>query len=171
MPPKKKKEDKSKELKKALKNAEKKAEKYLNQLKYSKAELENFKKQNQRHIQQIIDRANGHLLRQLLPVVDELELMMAANNSNNKTLQGIEMVHKKLIKILESEGCKPIISVGNPFDPFKHEAVLEVETNEQLDSYVLEEMRKGYTYKDRILRASMVKVARSPAKNEEKENE
>ena len=171
MPPKKKKEDKSKELKKALKDAENKAEKYLNQLKYAKADLENYKKQNQRHVQQIIDRANGQLLEQLLPVVDELEIVMTFSDSDDKTLQGIEMVHKKLVKILENEGCKPIDSVGKPFDPFKHEAVLEIETNEQLDGYVLEEMRKGYTYKDRVLRASMVKVARSPANYEEEKNE
>jgi molecular chaperone GrpE len=169
MPPKKKK-SKVKELEVSLKEAESKADNYLNQLKYVKADLENLKKQNQRQVSQIVDRAIGHILMQLLPIVDELGLVLNNNLENPKTHQGIEMIYKKLIKLLESEGCQPIESVGKPFDPFKHEAVFEVETEKQPEGYVLEEIRKGYTYKDRVLRASMVKVARTPFK-EEDENE
>jgi molecular chaperone GrpE len=82
------------------------------------------------------------------------------------------MVRKKLIKVLETEGVRQIEALGYPFDPFKHEAMMDVETEEEPDGYVLEEIRKGYMYKDRVLRASMVKVARNPKKDlEEKDNE
>jgi molecular chaperone GrpE len=168
MPPKKK--NKVKELEESLKEAESKADNYLNQLKYVKADLENLEKQNQRQVSQIIDRANGRILLQLLPIVDELWLIHNNSIGHPKTQQGIEMIYKKLMKLMESEGCQPIEAIGIPFDPFKHEAVFEVETEEQPEGCVLEEIRKGYIYKDRVLRASMVKVARTPV-IEENENE
>ncbi len=64
--------------------------------------------------------------------------------------------------MLEMEGVQPIESLGLKFDPFKHEALMEVETLDVEDGCVAEEIRQGYTYKDRVLRASVVKVARAP---------
>jgi molecular chaperone GrpE len=172
MAPKKKKiTNKIEELEKTLNEAEIKADNYLKQLKYAKADLENLRKQSQRHIAHIIDRANGQLLEQLLPILDEIGLILNSGSTEAQTIQGIGMVYKKLIKILESEGCKPIKAEGTPFDPFKHEAVLEIESEKQPDGFVLEEIRKGYTYKDRVLRPSMVKVARTPKKKEDKKDE
>ena len=161
------------ELEKALTESEKKSEKLLSQLKYAKADLENIQKQNQRRISDIMDRANGRLLEQLVPLMDELTLLAAAENSGDeKVSEAIGMVRNKLIKIMESEGVRSIDALGCPFDPFKHEAMLEVETEEEPDGYILEEIRKGYMYKERVLRASMVKIARTPIKEEEEtENE
>lgn len=156
------------ELEKALTESEKKSEKLLSQLKYAKADLENIQKQNQRRISDIIDRANGRLLEQLVPLMDELTLLAAAENGNDeKVSEAIGMVRNKLIKIMETEGVRPIEALGYPFDPFKHEAMMEVETEEEPEGFVLEEIRKGYMYKERVLRASMVKVARTPKKIEE----
>jgi molecular chaperone GrpE len=81
------------------------------------------------------------------------------------------MVHRKMAKLLESSGVQPIEALGRPFDPFKHEAIVEVETEEEPDGYVLEEVRKGYMFKERVLRATVVKVARSPAEPEEDQDE
>ena len=72
------------------------------------------------------------------------------------------MVERKLMKVLEMEGVQPIEAVGLKFDPFRHEAIMEVETLNFEDGHVAEEIRQGYTYKDKVLRASVVKVAKAP---------
>ena len=146
----------------------------MNQLKYARADLENLRKQTQRQIEEALDRRSRYLLMSLLPIVEELDLAIEAaeNNANAGVLKGVEMVKRKMEKILESEGMTPIEAAGKAFDPHLHEAVLEVETKDHPDGTVIEELRKGYTYKNRVLRASMVKVARNPSsKNGEEEVE
>ena len=155
------------ELETQLKDAENKAEKHLSQLKYAKADLENVQKQSRKRIQDVMDRANGGLLQQLLPLLDEVEILATNDAEKDKLVQGIGMVLKKLQKVMDSEGVRAIEAEGHPFDPFRHDAVMEVETLEEPDGVVVEEVRRGYMYKDRVLRASMVKVARSPKKSEE----
>ena len=155
------------ELETQLKEVETKAEKHLSQLKYAKADLENVQKQSRKRIQDVMDRANGGLLQQLLPLLDEVEILATNDAEKDKLVQGIGMVLKKLQKVMDSEGVRAIEAEGHPFDPFRHDAVMEVETLEEPDGVVVEEVRRGYMYKDRVLRASMVKVARSPKKSEE----
>jgi len=155
------------ELEAALEEERKRAETYLTQLKYAKADLENLGKRTQRNIEDALSRANGRLLMELLPIMDELELAIeAARAGGDGIAEGVEMVRNKLAKVMETEGVAPIQAVGEPFDPRLHEAVLEVETSERLAGTVVEEFRKGYTFKDRVLRASMVKVARSPEEDQ-----
>jgi len=152
-------------LEKNLLETKKQSENYLTQLKYAKADLENLQKQNQKRVEESIDRANIRILNQLLPIADELSLAIA-NLDNEKHSQGVTMVYNKLMKILEQEGIKPIEAVGTIFNPFFHEAILEVETAEFDPGIIVEEIRRGYTYKDKVLRASMVKVARALSKKE-----
>ncbi len=162
--------EKCAELEAALEEANERAEKYLGQLKYARADLENLQKRTQRRIEEAIERANGRLIEQLLPVLDELGLAIeAAGDSDEGIVAGVRMVKGRLEKVLGSEGVRPIEAVGRQFDPHYHEAVLEVETQDHPDGCVLEEIRKGYTYKDRVIRASMVKVARHPSSEEVKE--
>ena len=149
------------ELEASLEDVKKTSEKYLNQLKYAKADLENLQKKTQKRIDEALEKANGRLLMQLLPIIDELDLAIStARNSNGNILEGVEMVKGKIWKIMESEGMTPIISLGKPFDPHIHEAVLEVQTDEVENGFVVEEFRKGYMFKGKVLRPSMVKVAR-----------
>ena len=158
------------ELEEAFREEKEKAETYLNQLKYARADLENLQKRTQRHIDEAMERANGQLLMQLLPILDELELAIAAaKTGDGNILDGVEMVRGKLEKLMEAEGVSSIKAVGEPFDPRLHEAVLEVETSDHPDGIVTEEVRKGYTYRNRMLRASMVKVARNPSSKEDQE--
>ena len=155
------------ELEIQLKEAENKAEKHLSQLKYAKADLENTQKQSQKRMQDVMDRANGGLLQQLLPLLDEMEVLATRDAEKENLVQGMGMVLKKLQKVMDSEGVRVIEAEGHPFDPFRHDAVMEVETSEEPDGVIVEEVLRGYMYKDRVLRASMVKVARSPKKSEE----
>jgi molecular chaperone GrpE len=162
-------------LETSLEDEQKKAEKYLNQLKYAKADLDNLQKQTQRRIDEAVNYANGRLITQLLPIIDELNLAIeAAKTEKGTIIEGLEMVIGKLMKLLSAEGVSPIEAIGKPFNPSFHEAVMEVEANDKPNGIVIEEFRKGYKFKDRVLRASMVKVARSSSSNEvkkEKENE
>ena len=150
------------ELEKQLEISADKAGKLHKDLQYAKADMQNIQKQNQKRLQDVMDRANGSILQQLIPLLDELEILGSKDAEKTKLVEGVQMVQKKLMKVLEQEGVKPIEAHGLKFDPFKHEAIMEVETLDVDDGYVAEELRRGYTYKDRILRASVVKVARAP---------
>ena len=157
------------ELEKKLEEKEKEAGKYLSQLKYAKADLENIQKQSHKRMQEFMDKANGGLLQQLLPLVDEMEILVTRDADKEKLVQGMGMVLKKMQKVMEGEGVRAIEAEGHPFDPYRHDAVMEVETAEEPDGIVLEEVLRGYMYKDRVLRASVVKVARCPREGEEKD--
>jgi molecular chaperone GrpE len=168
-----KKESKSKEvaeLEAKLKEEREKAEMYLNQLKYARADLVNLRKQMQKRIDEEVDRGTQRIMMRLLPIVEEFDLAIEAAREagENSLLEGVEMVRRKLEKMLDSEGVSPIEALGRAFDPHLHEAVLEVETDEHEDGTVVEEIRRGYLYKGRVLRASMVKVARNKNSDEEK---
>jgi len=130
--------------------------------------LENLQKNTQRRIEQIIERANGRLLGELLPITDELDLAIQNVNStkNPEFYNGLQMVKKKLNRLLELEGVKPIDTEGKSFDPHLHEALLEVETTDYPNGSIVEEIRKGYTYNNRVLRASIVKIAKNLEINE-----
>ncbi|MBA7483897.1 nucleotide exchange factor GrpE [archaeon] len=159
-------------LEASLEDEAKKSEKYLSQLKYAKADMENLQKQTQKRIEDTISRANGRLLMQLLPILDELEMAIeASKNGETNIVEGVDMVKDKLQKVMTSEGVTPIDALGEPFNPRYHEAVLEVDTEDHPDGTVIEELRKGYTYNSRVLRASMVKVARNRSSDNDKEED
>ena len=163
-------EEKISELENSLEDERKTSERYLSQLKYARADLENLQKRIQRRIDEAQDKANGRLVMQLLTILDELDLAIsAAENSESGIIEGVEMVRGKLWKLLDAEGLAPIDAFKRPFDPNLHEAVLEVETDEVEDGCVAEECRKGYTFKGKVLRASMVKVAKNSGSNDVKE--
>ncbi len=159
-------------LEASLEDEAKKSEKYLSQLKYAKADMENLQKQTQKRIEDTISRANGRLLMQLLPILDELEMAIeASKNGEGNIVEGVDMVKGKLQKVMEAEGVTTIDALGEPFNPRYHEAVLEVDTENHPDGTVIEELRKGYTYNSRVLRASMVKVAKNRSSDNDKEED
>jgi len=155
-------EQRIEELEKELQSTAELSAKYLNQLKYAKADLENVQKQNQKRLIDVMERANGELLEKLLPLIDELELLYSKDAEKQRLIEGVKMVHGKLARLIESEGITQIETVGEKFDPFKHEAIMEVETLDVPDGCIAEEIRRGYVFKDKVLRASVVKVARAP---------
>jgi len=163
-------EERISELEKLLVESRKQAGTYLTQLKYARADLDNINKQTQRRVDDSIERAIARTLEGLLPIADELKIASSTLKDCNN-VEGLRMIHSKLMKFLESEGVKPIEAVGCPFDPYKHEAITEIETKNYTPGTVAEEIRSGYTYKAKVLRASMVKVARAPSeKKEEKQS-
>jgi len=147
----------------------KRAEDYLTRLKYLQADLENFKKRFDMEAEQIKNYCTERLVIQLLDVVDELEL--AVKNGEISTtpeslLEGVEMTLKKLRKVLEQEGVTPIENPeGKVFDPSRHNAIAAVEQDDVADSTVIEEIRKGYMMRGKVIRPSIVKVAVKSSKN------
>jgi len=135
------------------------------------AETENFKKRNARERDDAIRFANEMLLKDLLPVIDNLEraIAHAASGENGKPLvEGVEMVLKGFLDVLGKSGVRPIEAIGHPFDPSKHEAITQVFSEVHEPNVVVEELHKGYMLRDRLLRAALVSVAKAPETKEKK---
>jgi len=138
------------------------------------AELENFKKRATREKDEAVRFANESLVRDLLPVIDNLERAVAhaQGGGNGKPLvEGVEMVLKGLLDVLAKHGVAQISAVGQPFDPEKHEAMAQVESENHAPNTVIEEHHKGYLLKDRLLRPALVTVAMLLKTREKKNGE
>ena len=146
----------------ALELEKKRSEEYLTRLKYAHADLENMKKRFDRQIEDIKKHCSEPLVMELLEVVDELEMAIKSGQSSDSAqalTRGVEITLKKLRKTLENEGVCSIDSLGKPFDPSKHTAVARIEKEDVDNCTVIEEVRKGYIMKEKVIRPSIVKVA------------
>jgi len=172
--PKKEEADQVETLNRALIDEKKRSEEYLSRLKYAQADIENLKKRYDRQIEEIKKYCTEPLVIELLDVVDELELAVKAGSSSNSTeavAQGVEMTLKKLKKVLETEGVSPIDCVGKPFDPSMHHAIAKTEKDGVDECTVIEEIRKGYTMGEKVIRPSIVKVVVKPSKSQKEMNQ
>ncbi len=151
-------------LKKALEEERKKSDEYLTRLKYLQADFENYQKRVKKEMEEAIKFGSEQLIIKLLNVMDNLELALkAAKETNDKEAltKGVEITLKGLQEILKEEGLVSIDAVGKPFDPNLHEAVEQVKTNDSPDNIVVEELRKGYVLRGKVVRPSLVKVSKS----------
>ncbi len=125
------------------------------------AEFENFRKRLERDKQDLRDYALLQFIKDLLPVIDGLERGLEAPDGEGveNFKKGLELILKQLREVLAVAGLQPIRAVGRIFDPNYHQAVLREETVLLAENEVIEELQRGYTFKDRLLRPSMVKVA------------
>jgi molecular chaperone GrpE len=127
------------------------------------ADLENFRRRTRKEKEEQAKYAALPVVKALLPALDNLERALDAARSENASSdglgQGVEMVTKQMFDILKEFGLESIPSVGEPFNPEFHEAVMTVESEEYESGTVVEELQKGYLLKDRVIRPSMVKVS------------
>ncbi|MBT0158578.1 nucleotide exchange factor GrpE [Candidatus Bathyarchaeota archaeon A05DMB-2] len=162
-------------LEQLLEAEKKRSEEYLTRLKYLQADFENLTKRFDRQIEQVKNHCTESLIIKLLDVVDELELALKNGQpaEAQSLVEGVKMTLKKLKKVLEEEGVTPIESEGKVFDPSRHNAVATVERDDVDDCIVVEEVRKGYMMKGKVIRPSIVKVSVKPSKlqKESKKNE
>jgi molecular chaperone GrpE len=152
-----------KELKELRQQAAK-AEEFYDRLQRQVAGADNLRKRLAKEKQDAIRYANESLIEQLLPTMDSFEMAMAAvRNADDSTIDslktGIEMVHTLLKRTLEEVGLVEIDATGQAFDPSQHEAVSRRKTDGADEGTVLEQTRKGYRLRDRLLRAASVVVA------------
>lgn len=135
------------------------------------AELDNFKKRTARERDDAIRFANEAMIKDLLPVVDNLERAVAhaSGGGNGKPIvEGVEMVLKGLLDVLAKHGVTQISSLGQSFDPSRHEAMAQIESDSHQPNFVVDELHKGYMLRDRLLRPALVSVAKAPETREKK---
>jgi molecular chaperone GrpE len=153
------------QLRRQLEEKDREAKEHYERLLRQAAELDNYKKRVAREKAEAIRYANESLVRDLLPVLDNLEraLGYAKGGGNGKPLlEGIEMVLKNFLETLAKHGVSQVSAVGEPFDPNKHEAIAQVATPKHDPNTVVEEHHKGYYLLDRLLRPAQVSVAKPP---------
>lgn len=134
------------------------------QLKRVTADTENYRKRIDASVERRLEGAREEIFRQLLTIIDHLEMAVGAAQKGGtlESLQkGVELVLKDAIKFMEGYKVLPIESMGQPFDPSCHEAVMVEERDDLPDETVSMELKKGYTIEGRVLRPSMVRVARN----------
>ena len=149
------------------KESEENYERYLRQV----AEVENFKKRVTREKEDAIRYANENLIRDILPVIDNLEraIAHASGGGNGKPLvEGVEMVLRGLLDVFGKHGVVQVPAVGTVFDPGKHEAMAQVESSEHEPNTIIDEHHKGYFFRDRLLRPALVTVAKAPQDKDSK---
>lgn len=151
-------------LRQALTEKSAEAESYFNRLQRLQADFENFRRRSRREQEELISYAAEGLITDLLPVIDNLERALQAGTQGGELasfLEGIQMIYRQFWGVLEKRGLSPVAAVGEAFDPERHHAVMQVETEEYAENTVVEELQKGYRLKDKVIRPSLVKVAKS----------
>lgn len=126
------------------------------------AEFDNFRKRTDKEKSAMFEMGASDVIKKLLPVVDNFERGFKSITDDEKETpfaKGMDMVYKQTIKMLEDLDVKPIEAVGLEFNPDLHNAVMHVEDDSVGESIIIEEFEKGYTYRDTVIRHSMVKVA------------
>jgi molecular chaperone GrpE len=161
-----------KRLLEKIESEREKSQELLNRLKYLQADFENYQKRVEKETQEIVLRSNERLIVNLLNVVDDLERAIETGKRIKKVeplLEGVEMVYRTLNSTLEREGLVGIEAVGKPFDPNVHEFLAKVPKRECEEGIVVEETRRGFMFKGKVVRSSIVKI--SCKENEVKNNE
>ena len=157
-------------LKSALKNLKKENDEANSNYLKSLAEMENFRKRNNRDKEETLKYSNEKILRDLLPVLDFLALAINhseayveqdASGNLKSFVEGVKLAYGEFIKILKNYGAEVIETAGKNFDGNFHDAVEMVENSGKNDGTIIEEKRKGYMFKDRLLRPAMVSIAKS----------
>ncbi|NLN17535.1 MAG: nucleotide exchange factor GrpE [Firmicutes bacterium] len=129
-----------------------------------RADFDNYRRRTRQEMETIGDEANAKLIEKLLPVLDDLDraLLAGADSPDRGLYSGVELVQRKLTDILCQEGLQPVPGVGSPFDPNVHEAIACENADAEGVDVVVDELRRGYLFKDRLVRSSMVKTAKRP---------
>ena len=137
------------------------------------AEFDNYRKKTQKDKEELIKYSNESLVYDILPVIDSLEMALKHSTSENNSeefqalTKGVENTLRELNRILEKSGLSAIEADSKPFDPAFHHAMSQIERADMEDNMVVEEFRKGYLYKDKVLRPSMVSVSKKPAESDQ----
>ena len=135
------------------------------------AEFDNYKKRVSKDKEELIKYGNESLLYEILPFIDHLEMALkhASNEVSSGLVQGVEITLRELKKTLEKFGLTAIEAEGKPFDPVVHHAMSQVERNDTEDNTVVEEFRRGYMLRDKVLRPALVAVSKKTVKSGEQE--
>ncbi len=156
-------ESKDEEIAKLQEELEKQEDQTNEYISYSQrlqADFENYKRHSEKQNAEIIKYANELLISNILDSYEDLERALNQSNNEKELREGVELIYSKLKDILEKEGLKEIPTEGEKFDPFKHEALMAEDNDDFENGYIIEELMKGYTLKDKVLKYSKVKVCK-----------
>jgi len=160
-------------LKSALEEEKNRATCAVKDLKYVQADFVNYKKTLDKDKQAFVKYAEKDILKDILDIHDNFERAIENLNSQENVeasvKKGFEMIFNQTKSLLEKREIKPIEAVGKQFDPFLHEVMMSEETEEHPEDYILQELRRGYYFRDKLLRTSFVKIAKPPKKEDNKE--
>ncbi len=132
---------------------------YKDSLLRLQAEFENFKKRMDKEKAQFKQFAAADTVKSFLPVLDSFELALKSMSGDDKITKGMEMIYGQFYSAMEGQGLRPIKAMGERFDPYRHEVLLQSDTDEEKkDGIIVEEFQKGYTFHDAVLRCSKVKI-------------
>lgn len=151
------------ELKKLLEQERAKSEEYLDNWRRAMADFSNYKKRAEKDTAEMSKYLNAVLIQRILPILDDFDRAGQTIPDNLRGLtwiDGVMLIARKMSVVLEAEGLKPIEALNKPFDPNLHEAVIHEETDQHEEDMVIAELQKGYKLNERVLRPTMVKVAK-----------
>jgi len=143
--------------------AQRERDEYYDLLLRKQAEFDNYRKRVERERQMVTEAAAASVVEELLPLMDDLERALkteSAGEAADAYRKGVELIHRQLGEILRKRGVRPIEALGADFDPYYHQAVSHEPAEGRREGEVVEEFRRGYMLGDRLLRPSMVKVAK-----------
>ena len=138
---------------------EQQIEELTDRLKRNMAEFDNYRKRTEKEKSSMYIIGAKDIVEKMLPIVDNFERGLAQAPEDDPFAEGMKMIYKQMMTAFDEMGVKPIEAVGKDFDPNLHNAVMHVEDESVGENIVVEEFQKGYTYKDFVVRHSMVKVA------------
>ena len=139
-----------------------KIEELTDKLTRQMAEFDNFRKRTEKEKSAMYEIGAKDIIEKILPIIDNFERAfrtVAEEDKEDAFVTGMEMIYKQILTTLEGVGVKPIEAVGQEFNPDFHNAVMHIEDEEVGENVIVEEFQKGYTYRDSVVRYSMVKVA------------
>ncbi len=154
------------QLKELLQKERTQSAEYLDNWRRAAADFSNYRKRAEKDSGELTKFANSILISRLLPVLDDFERALQTLPDNLRDLtwiDGVMLIARKMRAVLEAEGVKPIEAEGKPFDPNIHEAVIHEESDKHEEGIVISELQKGYMLNDRVLRPTLVKVAKKKA--------
>lgn len=142
-----------------LEQAEKTVEELKDQQLRLLAELDNVRKRGEREMAKVVLHANAELIRAILPVIDDIERSLkSADKKNAEFYKGVELIHQKLLRILQSFGLQVMETTGKPFDVDRHDALMQVNAKGIPSGHVVSEHEKGYLLHDQVIRHAKVIV-------------
>lgn len=138
---------------------EDKAAEYLDRWQRLMAEFDNYRKRSEKEKADTYDYAVSNTVAEMLPVIDNFERALKVESQDKNLFAGVEMIYKQMMGLLEKLHVTPIDAVGKEFDPNLHNAVMHIDDENLGENIVAEELQKGYLYKEKVIRHSLVKVA------------
>jgi molecular chaperone GrpE len=123
------------------------------------AEFDNFRKRNEKERSEYVQYAGMEIVREVIPILDDFDRALKVAGASPEYTKGVEMIYSHLYETLKKQGLEPIETAGKSFDPHLHQAVERVESKDSPEGTILGEFQRGYNFKSKLLRPSMVKVA------------